>query len=66
MNWRIDRKAQEILKMTEYMGYYRSLPEHRKTVAVSLAAVSLRGQDLEHLSKKYFVFISLLTLLTYL
>jgi hypothetical protein len=41
MNTSVDRETQDIMKIVDNVHYYSSLPEHRKTVAVSLAAVSL-------------------------
>ena len=48
MNTQVAREAQDILKMVEDKRYYPSLPEYRKTVAVSLAAVSLCAKYLEY------------------
>ena len=48
MNTQIDRELRDILKIVDDEDYFRSLPEHRKTVAVSLAAVALCGHDLEY------------------
>ena len=48
MNTQVAREAQDILKMVEDKHFYPSLPEYRKTVAVSLAAVSLCAKHLEY------------------
>jgi hypothetical protein len=44
----MDREMYDILKIVDDENYYPSLREHRKTVAVSLAAVTLCGQHLEY------------------
>ena len=46
MNTQVDREAQDILNMVKDKNYYYALPDYRKTVAVSLAAVSLSGRNL--------------------
>ena len=46
MNTHVARETQDILQIIEDKNYYYALPEHRKTVAVSLAAVSLCGKNL--------------------
>jgi hypothetical protein len=46
MNTRTEREMQDILQMVEDRNYYYALPEYRKTVAVSLAAVALCGKNL--------------------
>ena len=48
MNTQIARETQDILNMVEDKHYYPSLPDYRKTVAVSLAAVSLCAKHLEY------------------
>ena len=48
MNSKIEREARDFMKLVEDKDYYKSLPEHRKTVAVSLAAVSLSARNLEY------------------
>ena len=48
MSTQVDRELRDILKIVDNQDYFRTLPEYRKTVAVSLAAVSLRGSDLEY------------------
>ena len=48
MNTHIEREAKDIFKMVDDKDYYYSLPEYRKTVAVSLAAVSLSARNLEY------------------
>ena len=48
MNSSIDREARDILKMVDDKNHFYSLPEFRKTVAVSLAAVSLSARNLEY------------------
>jgi hypothetical protein len=48
MNTQTDRETRDILKMTEDKNYFPALPAHRKTVAVSLATVSLCGKHLEY------------------
>jgi hypothetical protein len=44
----MEREARDIHNMVDNKGYYSSLPEHRKTVAVSLAAVSFNARQLEY------------------
>ena len=48
MKTQVNRELQDILNIIDDKDYFRSLPEHRKTVAVSLAAVSIFGHDLEY------------------
>jgi hypothetical protein len=48
MNNVIDREMRDILKMVDDKDYFYSLSGHRKTVAVSLAAVSLSARNLEY------------------
>jgi hypothetical protein len=44
----MDREKWDIQKVSENREYYPSLPEHRRTAAVSLAAVSACGHNLEY------------------
>jgi hypothetical protein len=44
----VEREARDILKIVDEKEHYLSLPEYRKTVAVSLAAVSLCARYLEY------------------
>ena len=46
MNTKVAQETRDMLQMVEDKDYFYSLPEHRKTVAVSLAAVSLSGRNL--------------------
>jgi len=48
MNEQINREARDIFKMLDDNNHFYSLPEFRKTVAVSLAAVSLSARNLEY------------------
>jgi hypothetical protein len=48
MNTRVERESRDILKMLDDRLWYPSLPEYRRTVAVSLAAVTLCGRHLEY------------------
>ena len=48
MNTQTEREMKDILQMVEDKNYFYALPEYRKTVAVSLAAVSLCGKNLEY------------------
>ena len=48
MNTSVDRETRDILKMVDDKNHFYSLPGHRKTVAVSLAAVSLSARNLEY------------------
>ena len=48
MRMNIEREARDMLNIIDDKDYFQSLPEHRKTVAVSLAAVSLNAQNLEY------------------
>ena len=48
MNASIDREARDIMKMVDDKNHFYSLPDYRKTVAVSLAAVSLSARNLEY------------------
>jgi len=48
MNTPTDREMYDILKIVDDENYYPTLREYRKTVAVSLAAVTLCGQHLEY------------------
>lgn len=48
MNTQVKRELQDILQMVEDKHYFYSLPDYRKTVAVSLAAVSLCAKHLEY------------------
>ena len=48
MNTQTDRETHDILKIVDDENYFPALHEHRKTVAVSLAAVTLCGQHLEY------------------
>jgi len=48
MNTQVNRELQDILKIIDDKDYFRSLPEHRKTVAVSVSAVALQALDLEY------------------
>ncbi|MDR3327489.1 MAG: hypothetical protein LBT04_05100 [Prevotellaceae bacterium] len=48
MNVLTDREKWDIQKIEGSRDYYPSLPEHRKTAAVSLAAVSACGYNLEY------------------
>jgi hypothetical protein len=48
MNTPIDRETHDILKIVEDKDYFPSLPEHRKTAVVSLAAVTFCGRHLEY------------------
>ena len=48
MNTQVEREMQDILQIIEDKNYFYALPEHRKTVAVSVAAVSLHSSDLEY------------------
>ena len=44
----MNRELQDILNIIDDKDYFRSLPEHRKTVAASVAAVALYPHDLEY------------------
>jgi hypothetical protein len=48
MNRFIDREKWDIGKIVEDKNYYSTLPEHRRTAAVSLVAVLSSGQNLEY------------------
>jgi len=48
MNTDIDRETRDILKIIEDENYFPSLPEHRKTAVVSLAAVTFCWRHLEY------------------
>jgi hypothetical protein len=48
MNTQVAREARDILNIVDDRDCYPSLPEYRKTVAVSLAAVSLCARHLEY------------------
>jgi len=48
MNEKINREARDIFKMLDDNNHFYALPGHRKTVAVSLAAVSLSARNLEY------------------
>ena len=48
MNEQINREARDIFKMLEDKNHFYALPGHRKTVAVSLAAVSISARNLEY------------------
>ena len=48
MNTLSDREKRDIEKMAGDKDYYYFLPEHRKTAAVSQAAVSASGHNLEY------------------
>jgi len=48
VNTQVKRELQDILQMVEDKHYFYSLPDYRKTVAVSLAAVSLCAKHLEY------------------
>jgi len=48
MNTKTDLEARDIMKIVEDDNYYPSLHEYRKTVAVSLAAVSFCARHLEY------------------
>jgi len=48
MNTHVNRELQDILKIIEDKDYFRSLPEYRKTVAVSVSAVAFQAHDLEY------------------
>jgi hypothetical protein len=48
MNTQTDREMRDIMRIVDSEHYYLSLPSHRQTVAVSLAAISLCGQHLEY------------------
>ena len=48
MNTQVEREAQDILKIMDDKDYYYSLHEYRKTVAVSLAAVTFQARNLEY------------------
>jgi hypothetical protein len=48
MNTPVSREARDIFKIIDDDSYFPSLPAHRKTAAVSLAAVTLCGQQLEY------------------
>jgi hypothetical protein len=48
MTSQTDRETRDILRMIDDKHHYYALPEHRKTAAVSLAAVSLRAKNLEY------------------
>jgi hypothetical protein len=48
MNTPVSREARDIFKIIDDDSYFPSLPAHRKTAVVSLAAVTLCGQQLEY------------------
>ena len=48
MNEKINREARDIFKMLDDNNHFYALPGHRKTVAVSLAAVSISARNLEY------------------
>jgi hypothetical protein len=48
MNRFTDREKWDIGKIVEDKNYYSTLPEHRRTAAVSLVAVLSSGQNLEY------------------
>jgi hypothetical protein len=48
MNQLTDREKRDIQKIAGNREHYPSLPEHRRTVAVSMAAVSACGYNLEY------------------
>jgi hypothetical protein len=48
MNTLSDREKRDIRKIAENRDYYPSLPERHRTAAVSLAAVSACGHNLEY------------------
>jgi hypothetical protein len=48
MNTLSDREKQDVRKILENSGHYSSLPEHRRTAAVSTVAVLASGHNLEH------------------
>jgi hypothetical protein len=48
MNRLTDREKRDIGKIVENKNYYSTLPEQRRTAAVSLAAVSACGHNLEY------------------
>jgi len=51
MNTHIERETRDMLNIIDDKDYFQSLPGHRKTVAVSLAAVSLNAQNLEYVTE---------------
>jgi hypothetical protein len=53
MNRFTDREKWDIGKIVEDKNYYSTLPEHRRTVAVSLVAVLSSGQNLEYVPEAF-------------
>ena len=48
MNGQTEREMRDIMNILDDRNHYYSLPEHRKTVAVSLAAVMFHARNLEY------------------
>jgi hypothetical protein len=48
MNALTDREKWDIEKLSGNKDYFYFLPEHRRTAAVSMAAVSVNGENLEY------------------